>query len=221
MKKNQKSASQRTTIRQSANRAVFEQDVTKQIIDDALIATVSVSIDDEPFVVPMAIARIDDCVYLHGLNTSRLMKHLVKGAPVCICIAHVDGIIVARSGMHCSANYRSVVIHGNGVSVTGEEKAQLLHEVVYRLIPGSEGDYRDHLVKELKATTLIAVSISESACKVRTGGPIDDDEDINLPHWAGEIPIKRVFGEPIPSADLPSDIEIPDYARDYKRPDQP
>jgi uncharacterized protein len=219
MKKNRDNApSKRTTIRQSANRAVYEMNTLKRIIDDALIATVSISVDNEPFVVPMAIARIGDCVYLHGLKTSRLMKQLVAGAPVCICVAHVDGIIVARSGMHCSANYRSAVIHGQGQSIEGEEKARLLHEVVYRVIPGSEGDYRDHLTKELKATTLIAIPLDESACKVRTGGPIDDDEDIALPYWAGEIPVHQVYGEPIPSVDLPDGIETPEYARQYKRP---
>ncbi len=210
--------SKRTTIRQSADRAVYELDTLKQIVDGALIATVSIAVDNEPFVVPMAIARIGEFVYLHGLKTSRLLKHIAAGAPVCICVAHVDGIIVARSGMHCSANYRSAVIHGQGTSVEGEEKARLLLEVVYRLIPGSEGDYRDHLTKELKATTLIAIPLDESACKVRTGGPIDDDEDISLPFWAGEIPVRQVYGEPIPSADLPEGIETPVYATQYSRP---
>ena len=219
MKKNRDNApSKRTTIRQSANRAVYEMETLKRIVDDALIATVSISVENEPFVVPMAIARIGDFVYLHGLKTSRLMKQLEAGAPVCICVAHVDGIIVARSGMHCSANYRSAVIHGRGASIEGEEKARLLHEVVYRLIPGSEGDYRDHLTKELKATTLVAIPLDEGACKVRTGGPIDDDEDLSLPYWAGEIPITQVYGEPVPSADLPDGIETPTYAKQYKRP---
>jgi len=213
-----KAPSQRTTVRQSANRAVYDIEKIKQILDDALIATVSISVDNEPFVVPMAIARIGDFVYLHGLKTSRLMMQLAQGAPVCICVTHVDGIIVARSGMHCSANYRSVVIHGQGTSIEGEEKARLLHEVVYRIIPGSEGDYREHLRKELKATTLIAIPLNESASKIRTGGPIDDEADISLPYWAGEIPVKQVYGEPIPSADLPEGIETPDYARHYTRP---
>ena len=210
--------SARSTVRQSADRAVYDMETVKQIVDDSIIATVSIAIDNEPFVIPMAIARIDDIVYLHGLRTSRLMKHLAAGAPVCICITHLDGVIVARSGMHCSANYRSVVIHGQGESVDGEEKARLLMDVVYRIIPGSEGDYRDHLDKELKATTLIAIPLRESACKIRQGGPIDDEEDIALPFWAGEIPVKQVFGSPIPSEDLQEGIETPDYALHYRRP---
>ncbi|MFP6806794.1 MAG: pyridoxamine 5'-phosphate oxidase family protein [Pseudomonadales bacterium] len=210
--------SKRSTIRQSANRAVYNEDVLKNIIDQGIIATVSISVDNEPFVMPLAIARIDDKVYLHGLKTSRIMMQLASGAPVCICVTHLDGIIVARSGMHCSANYRSAVIHGEGQSIEGDEKARLLHQIVTRIIPGSEGDYRDHLDKELKATTLIAIPLNEAVCKVRTGGPIDDDEDLALPYWAGEIPITQVYGEPIPSADLPDGIETPEYARNYQRP---
>ncbi|PCJ23377.1 MAG: hypothetical protein COA96_12020 [SAR86 cluster bacterium] len=210
--------SNRTTIRQSADRAVYDLDTLKNIVDQAIIATVSIAVDNEPFVMPMAIARVGEYVYLHGLRTSRIMQHLAAGAPVCICVTHVDGIIVARSGMHCSANYRSVMIHGQGQSIEGEEKAKLLHEVVYRLIPGSEGDYRDHLKKELKATTLIRVPIEEGASKIRTGGPIDDKEDLSTPYWAGEIPVQQIYGEPIPSADLADDIAVPEYARHYKRP---
>jgi len=219
MKKNQENApSKRSTVRQSANRAVYDMDTIRNIIDQGIIATVSIAVDDEPFVMPMAIARIGEYVYLHGLKTSRLMKQLAAGAPVCICVTHLDGIIVARSGMHCSANYRSVVIHGRGAPIEGVEKAQLLHQVVYRIIPGSEGDYRDHLDKELKATTLISIPLNESACKVREGGPIDDEEDLSLPYWAGEIPVRQVYGEPVPADNLPEGIQTPEYAQNYQRP---
>ncbi len=215
---NQAAPSQRATVHQSANRAIYDMDVIKKIVDQTVIATVSIAVDNEPFVLPMAIARIEDHVYLHGLKTSRLMKQLAGGAQVCICMTHLDGIIVARSGMHCSANYRSVVIHGQGRSIEGKEKAKRLHEVVLRIIPGSEGDFREHLDKELKATTLIAIPLVESACKVRTGGPIDDEDDLSLPYWAGEIPITQTYGKPIASADLTEGIKTPEYATHYQRP---
>jgi len=210
--------SKRSTIRQSANRAVYDVKTINNIMDQSIIATVSIAVDDEPFVMPMAIARIGEYVYLHGLKTSRLMQQLAAATPVCICVTHLDGIIVARSGMHCSANYRSVVIHGQGQVIDGDEKAKLLHQIVCRIIPGSEGDYREHLDKELKATTLIAIPLRESACKVREGGPIDDEADKSLPYWAGEIPVHQVFGEPVPSADLSEGIETPVYAKMYQRP---
>lgn len=211
--------SKRATIRQAAKRSHYERKIIDPIIDQAIIATVAIAIDNEPFVLPMAIARIGDSVYLHGSRTSRLMKHLAAGNQVTVCITHLDGIVVARSGMHCSANYRSVVIHGRCKEINGPEKADLLYQVVYRIIPGSEDDYRDHLSKELKATSLIEIGLDESACKIRTGGPIDDKDDLKLPYWAGVIPIQQVYGEPIPSEDLSAGIETPDYALHYQRPE--
>jgi nitroimidazol reductase NimA-like FMN-containing flavoprotein (pyridoxamine 5'-phosphate oxidase superfamily) len=210
--------SKRTVVRQVAARANYEQERIYRIVDDAIIATIAIATDNGPIAIPMAIARIDDKVYLHGSRSSRLMKHLASGNEVCISITHLDGIVVARSGMHCSANYRSVVIHGKGQEITDpQEHAELLYQMTYRIIPGSEGDFRKHLTKELKATTLVAVSLSESVCKERAGGPNDDKDDLDLPYWAGVIPIKQVYGEPIPSDDLPEDIVTPDYAINYSR----
>ena len=210
--------SERTVIRQTPDRASYEMETICGIIDQSVIATVAISVDNEPFVLPMAIARIEDKVYLHGLKTSRLMKHLRSGAEVCICITHLDGIVVARSGMHCSANYRSVVIHGRGSEIVGAEKADLLYKVVHSIIPGSEGDYREHLGKELKATSLFAIPLDESVCKIRTGGPVDDEEDLQLPYWAGVVPVHHTYGKPVPSDDLAEGIETPDYATHYERP---
>lgn len=216
--KKDQAPSRRATIKQSPKRSHYDRQTIYNIVDQAIIATVAIAVDNNPFVLPMAIARIGNNVYLHGSRTSRLMKYIAAGNETSICIVHLDGIVVARSGMHCSANYRSVVIHGCGEEITGTEKAELLHQVTTRIIPGSEGDYRDHLPKELKATRLIAFSLDESACKVREGGPIDDKEDMDLPYWAGVIPINQVYGEPVPSADLPEDVETPEYALHYQRP---
>lgn len=210
--------SPRATIRQSPKRSVYDRQTTYDIIDQAIIATVAISVDQIPFVLPMAIARIGNDVYLHGSRTSRLMKYMAAGNETSICVTHLDGLVVARSAMHCSANYRSVVIHGCGVEVNGPEKAELLHQITTAIIPGSDGDYRDHLPKELKATSLIAFSLDESASKVRQGGPIDDKDDLGLPYWAGVIPITQQYGKPISSDDLSGDIKTPDYAQNYQRP---
>lgn len=204
-------------IRQAPDRGVYDQETIYAIIDAAVMGTVAVSIEGMPVAIPMMVARMGDHIYLHGLRTSRLMQHLAAGHPVCITIAHLDGIVVSRSGMHCSANYRSVVIHGVGECVADAEKPQLLHDIVEAIIPRSRGDYREHLPKEIKSTALVRVALDQSAAKIRTGGPNDDPDDINLPYWAGVIPVQQVFGEPISAADLPAEIEVPDYAKHYQR----
>ncbi len=219
-RKTREAPSQRATLKQAPKRAHYDKQTIHTVLDQAVIASVAVSIDNEPFVLPMAIARIDDAVYLHGSSTSRLMRHLAAGYALCLNVTHLDGIVVARSAMHCSANYRSLVVHGKGQVVEGEDKARLLHQITTRIIPGSEGDYRDHLPKELKATTLIKVPLDEAACKIRSGGPIDDKADLELPYWAGVIPVQQVYGEPLASQDLHESIELPDYARHYQRPGQ-
>lgn len=204
--------SARATVKQSAARADYEAVTLYAIIDEALVGTVSIAMDGQPFAIPMMVARIDDHIYLHGSRTSRIIKHISAGHEVCVAFTIIDGIVVARSGMNCSANYRSAVVHGKGETVEGAEKAELLHQITVAIIPGSKGDYREHLPEELKATSLIRLPLHEAACKVRTGGPKDDKDDISLPHWAGLIPLEHVYGEPIPATDLPAGIETPEYA---------
>ncbi|HMT92520.1 pyridoxamine 5'-phosphate oxidase family protein [uncultured Thiothrix sp.] len=204
--------SQRATVKQTAARADYEAATLYKIIDEALVGTVSIAVDGQPFALPMMIARIDEHIYLHGSRTSRIIKHLTAGHEVCIAFTLIDGIVVARSGMNCSANYRSAVVHGRGEAVDGAEKAELLHQITYALIPGSKDDYREHLPEELKATSLIRITLNEAACKVRIGGPKDDKDDVHLPYWAGVIPLTHVYGEPIPATDLPAGIETPEYA---------
>lgn len=202
----------RATVKQTAKRAHYDTETLHNIIDAALVGVVAVSIDNEPFAMPMMVARLGAAIYLHGSRTSRLIKHLSAGHPVCVTFNHIDGIVVARSGMHCSANYRSAVVHGVGRVIEGEEKAKYLMDIVYAIIPSSQGDYRAIQDNELKATSLIEIPLDEAACKVRTGGPIDDKEDLSLPYWAGVIPLHHVYGEPIPSSDLAQGIAIPEYA---------
>lgn len=213
--------SARATVKQSAARADYQAETLYAIIDAALVGTVSVAIDGQPFALPMMVARIGEHIYLHGSRTSRIIKHLRAGHPVCVAFTLIDGIVVARSGMNCSANYRSAVVHGQGEAVEGTEKAELLHQITYTIIPGSKGDYREHLPEELKATTLIRIPLSEAACKVRTGGPNDDKDDVSLPHWAGVIPLTQVYGEPIPADDLPTGLATPDYALKFPLPKKP
>lgn len=204
--------SARATVKQTAKRADYETATLYKIIDEALVGTVSIAVDGQPFALPMMVARIEHDIYLHGSRTSRIIKHLTAGHEVCVAFTLIDGIVVARSGMNCSANYRSAMVHGKGEAIEGAEKAELLHQITYAIIPGSKGDYREHLPEELKATSLIRIPLSEAACKVRTGGPNDDKDDVSLPHWAGVIPLTHVYGEPIPATNLPDGIATPNYA---------
>jgi len=217
-KSNSNAPTQRSIIKQGAVKADYSQETIYSIVDDAVMGVVAIATENGPFALPMAIARIGEHIYLHGSRSSRLMKYLAEGNEVCICITHLDGIVVARSGMHCSANYRSVVVHGKGIEITEpEEHAELLYQITHKIIPGSDGDYRKHLSKELKATALVAIPLAESACKIRVGGPNDDKEDLDLPFWAGVIPVTQVYGEPVPSGDLRPGIATPGYALHHKR----
>lgn len=204
-----KATRQRTTIRQSAIRGVDDRAVLEQILDVALIGHVSLIEEGMPVTIPTAIVRIDDHVYLHGSRTSRLYRHLAGGNPVCISFCLLDGLVKARSAFHCSMNYRSVVIFGCGTPVGGDEKAEILFQLTERLFSLDRRHYREHLAKELKATELVRIPLDEVSVKVRTGGPNDDDEDMNLPLWAGEYPLEQIQLEPIASADLLTGIAAP------------
>jgi len=197
----------KTRVRQGANRANYEKETLYRVLDAASIGHVAFTHDGWPQSIPTAIARIDDHLYLHGSRSSRLYKVLAAGEKVCVSVCMVDALIKARSAFHCSMNYRSAVIFGRGESVNGDNKTQLLDLFTEHLIPGSADDFRPHLAKELKATELIRLPLDETSVKIRIGDPNDDPEDIELPHWAGIIPLKTVATSPIASADLPSTIK--------------
>jgi len=196
-------------VRQAANRAVYERDTLHAILDAASIGHVAFVHDGWPQSIPTAIARLDDGLWLHGSRSSRLYRTLAAGEPVAVSVCLVDGLVKARSAFHCSMNYRSAVVFGRGTPVEGEAKLAILNRFTDFLIPGCEGDYRPHLAKELKATELIRIPLDQASCKVREGGPIDDDEDLGLPHWAGVIPQRVVNGVPIGAEDLPAGVTLP------------
>ncbi len=194
-------------VRQSAKRASYDRQDLFRVLDACTIGHVSFVLDDWPQSIPTAIARLDDALYLHGSRSSRLFQTLAAGSRLCVSVCCVDGLVKARSAFHCSMNYRSAVIFGCGESVGGEAKRSLLDRFTEHLIPGSADDFRPVMDKELKATELIRVPLNEFSVKIRTGDPVDDDEDIDLPHWAGVIPINSVFGEFQNSANLPMGTE--------------
>lgn len=197
-------------VRQAANRAVYDRDTLHAILDACSIGHVAFVHEGWPQSIPTAIARIDDGLWLHGSRSSRLYQVLAAGERVAVSVCLVDALIKARSAFHCSMNYRSAVVFGYGEPVSGDRKRAILDRFTEKLIPGSAADLREHLDKELKATELVRLPLDDASCKVRTGDPVDDEEDLELPYWAGQIPLVTTTGTPIPSSDLSPGIVVPD-----------
>ena len=208
---------ERTKIRRLPKRASYDRDTIYSIIDAALICHVGFTADGGPCVIPTAIARLDNDVYIHGSRVSRMLKHLAAGEKACIAVTFIDGLVLARSGFHHSMNYRSVVIYARGEPVTGQDKEKILDLFVERLIPGRSADIRPINRKELNATTVIKFPLTEVSAKIRAGPPVDDTEDYDLPIWAGELPLTLLAGKPIPDPALRQKLPIPRYVRRYKR----
>jgi len=191
-------------------RAAYDRATVHAILDDGLVAHAGFSDQDWPMVIPMIYARIDETMYLHGAKAARFAKAMGKGIPICITVTHLDGLVLARSAFHSSVNYRSVVVHGHAKLVTDpEEKIEALTLVTDRIAPGRWDEAREMTDKELKSTSVIAVPIEHAAAKVRTGGPIDDDEDYELPIWGGVVPVRQVFDAPQDDGRVASGVEVP------------
>ena len=209
---------QRSKLRRLPKRGSQEREVIYNILDEALIAHVGFANNEQPFVIPMAYGRKGDRLYLHGSSVSRLLKTLKRGVDVCITVTILDGLVVARSLFHHSMNYRSVVLFGKAKSVEDKsEKMAALKAITEQMISGRWDEARIPNTKELKATDVLYLEIAEGSAKVRTGAPIDDEEDYSLPYWAGELPLKLTPGNPIADTKLSSKIAIPDNIANYKR----
>jgi nitroimidazol reductase NimA-like FMN-containing flavoprotein (pyridoxamine 5'-phosphate oxidase superfamily) len=175
------------------------------VLDAGFVAHVGIADGDDPTVIPMVYARDGDRLLLHGSVASRLMRHGAVGFPVCVAVTHVDGLVLARSAFHHSVNYRSVVVRGVATRVTDAEALVAgFARLVDQGAPGRSGLVRAPDRAETRQTLLLEVPLADAAVKVRTGPPIDDDADLDLPVWAGVVPLAVVAGEPIPAEDLPS-----------------
>jgi nitroimidazol reductase NimA-like FMN-containing flavoprotein (pyridoxamine 5'-phosphate oxidase superfamily) len=161
---------------------------------------------------------VDDALYIHGSRGSRLLTRLADGAPACVTMTIIDGLVLARCAFHHSMNYRSVVVLGCGAEVMDRaEKARVFDALVEHVIPGRLHDVRRPTESEIDATMLVRIPMMEASAKIRTGPPKDDERDMNWPHWAGVIPLSVAAGEPIAAPDLDLRINIPEYARHYVR----
>lgn len=209
-------ASERTRVRRSAARGVYDRDAIDRILDGSLLCHVGIIDDGRPFVIPTLHVRHDDRLFIHGSTQSRLMRIAGSGAPVCVTVTLLDGIVLARSVFHHSMNYRSVLILANGSAVTGDaEKLLILERLVEHVLPGRWNDARRPSQKELKATSVVGFPLDECSAKVRQGPPQDDEADYGLPHWAGVVPLRIVPAGPMPDPRLRHGIEPPAYLKRF------
>lgn len=204
---------QRTQLNRAKQRACFDKAVLLNIIDEALVGHVAFVQKGEAVVIPTLVWQAHNHLYIHGSNGSRMLKHASDGQTVSIAMTLLDGIVLARSAFHHSANFRSAVVFGKPEVISDrEEKKVLLDTFIDRLQPGRSVQIRTSSQQELDATTILAIPLEEASIKIRQGGPIDDEEDLSIPVWAGEIPFIRALQEPLPCKQLNTTIHTPDIS---------
>jgi len=185
-------------VRRAPSRAAYERSTIDAILDEGLVAHLGFAVDGQPYVIPTLHARVGDIVYVHGSAASRAIRALAGGTPACLTVTLVDGIVLARSAFHHSMNYRSVVVLGEARPVaTGEELLVALRAFTEHIVPGRWDEVRAPNQQELKGTRVLAMSLDEASAKLRTGPPVDDEEDYALPVWAGEIPVRLQAAAPV------------------------
>jgi nitroimidazol reductase NimA-like FMN-containing flavoprotein (pyridoxamine 5'-phosphate oxidase superfamily) len=203
---------QRTKLRRLPARGAHDRATIDEILDTALVAHMGFVHDGHPFVIPTLHARIGDEVLVHGSAASRALRGLADGAEMCLTVTHIDGLVLARSAFHHSVNYRSVVLLGRArLLESPEEKSAALEAFTERLVPGRWEHVRWPTRKELKATKVLALPIDEASAKVRTGGPVDDEEDYALETWAGVVPLGVATGVPVADERLRPGVGVPEH----------
>jgi nitroimidazol reductase NimA-like FMN-containing flavoprotein (pyridoxamine 5'-phosphate oxidase superfamily) len=209
--------SERSQLRRLPKRGSHELPVIRQILDAAFLAHVGFSVHEQPFVIPTLFGREGETLYLHGSSASRMLRELEAGVHACVTVTLVDGLVLARSAFHHSMNYRSVVAFGMARKIEdSEQKTKALRVISEHLIPGRWAEVREPTEKELKATAVLEFSMEEASAKVRTGPPMDDEEDYELSVWAGILPLELTPQLPIPDARLAPGLKLPESVRRYR-----
>ena len=201
------SRTDRSTLRRLPQRGVYDLATVHSILDEGLICHVGFVVDGQPYVIPTIHVRVGEELFFHGSPASRMLGALGQGVEVCVSVTLVDGLVLARSAFHHSMNYRSVVVFGTALPVaSAEEKLRVLRALSDHLIKGRWQEVRSPAPNELKGTLVLSLPINEASAKVRTGPPIDDEDDYGLPVWAGVLPLKIVAAEPVADPRLSEDI---------------
>jgi nitroimidazol reductase NimA-like FMN-containing flavoprotein (pyridoxamine 5'-phosphate oxidase superfamily) len=209
---------ERTRVVREPHRGIYDREAIYKILDEGIVCNVGFSTDDQPYVIPTLYARVGDALYFHGSAASRMLRHATQGAKICVTVTLMDGIVLARSVFNHSMNYRSVVALGTATPVDEpREKLEALQAFTEKLLPGRWKDVRAPNEKELKATSLLRLPLTEISGKARSGPPMDDDADYALRVWAGVIPLETVAGAPVRDERCDLGIPVPAYAAHYRR----
>ncbi|MCU1315362.1 MAG: Flavin-nucleotide-binding protein [Candidatus Acidoferrum typicum] len=212
------SPTERTRVVRESHRGAYDRETIDKILDEGYVCHVGFAIDGQPFVIPTLFARVGDAIYFHGSAASRMLRSVSEGISVCITVTLTDGFVLARSVFNHSMNYRSVVALGKATLVKApEEKLAALRAFTEKIIPGRWNDARQPNEKELRATSILRLPLTEVSAKIRSGPVEDDAADYALPVWAGVIPLSLTPGAPIRDERCDSAIPTPAYAKQYKR----
>ncbi|WP_055479603.1 pyridoxamine 5'-phosphate oxidase family protein [Sphaerimonospora mesophila] len=208
------STTPRTTLKRAKDRARTDRADLYAVLDAGLVCHLGVVAGGQPMVIPTGYGRRDDTLYLHGSTGATSLRAALDG-PVCVTVTHLDGIVLARSAFHHSANYRSAMIYGTARPVEDfDERLEALRVITEQLAPGRWEAVRPPTRKEIAATAVLALPLDEASVKVRQGPPIDDEEDYDLPVWAGVLPLTVGWGAPVPDPRLAAGIAVPAHVSD-------
>jgi nitroimidazol reductase NimA-like FMN-containing flavoprotein (pyridoxamine 5'-phosphate oxidase superfamily) len=208
----------RSAVKRLPKRAAYDRDTVYQILDEGFVCHVGFAVDGQPFVIPTGYARSGDNLYIHGSQASRMLRAISGGVEVCVTVTLLDGLVLARSAFHHSMNYRSVVVFGRASLVEDpDEKMEALRAFTDHVVPGRWDEVRPPDENEMKATSVLRLPLAEASAKVRTGPPIDDEADYDLPVWAGIIPLRQIADDPIGDKRLNPGVRLPERLRNYNR----
>lgn len=209
---------QRTQIKRLPQRGEYDRQTIYEILDEGLICQVGFVANGQPFVIPTAYGRVDDRLYIHGSPASRMLRTLKEGVEVCVTVTLLDGLVLARSAFHHSMNYRSVVVFGRATLVdNANEKLEALKAFTEHVMRDRWAEVRPPNRQELAGTLVLALPLTEASAKMRSGAPVDDEADYELPVWAGELPLRSTTLEPVADPRLATDIALPAYVQNYYR----
>ena len=198
----------RNKVKRIPERGHYDKETLYNILDDGFLCHLGFTVDNQVFVIPTLYGRNGNTVYIHGATTSRLLKNLQKGIPVCLNVTHIDGLVLARSAFHHSMNYRSAVVFGSATTIPDDEKEAALRVISENMLQGRWNEVRKPNAKELRATTVLALEIQQASCKIRTGSPSDENPDYELNVWAGIVPMPTQYGTPVPDELLKDGIPL-------------
>ncbi len=208
----------RTKVRRAPQRGQYDHGTIHTILDEGLVCQVAFVVEGKPVVIPTAYGRVGDRLYIHGSPASRMLKSLQKGIDVCVTVTLLDGLVLARSAFHHSMNYRSVVVFGEAEWVSDPaDKAAALKAFTEHVVPGRWDALRPMTEPEVKGTTVLALPLTEASAKIRTGPPVDDEADYELPIWAGVLPLGLQAGAAVVDPKLGDGVELPEAIAHWRR----